>query len=478
MTELLDLSALELARLVAARAVSPVELIDAVYRAMDVAEPAWHCFVARTEATARAEARAAEREIAAGHYRGPLHGIPIAVKDNIAVADTVTAAGARFLAEYHPPEDATAVQRLRAAGAIVVGKTNLSELALSSTTINPHFGTTRNPWAPDRVAGGSSGGSAAAVVGRVVPLALGTDTLGSIRMPASLCGIVGLKPTHGRVSNRGIVAPTNLALDHVGPLARTVADAAAVLEVLAGHDPRDPTSIDRPVPAYREAAAAGLHDVRIGVPTNYYFDLVDPDVERAVRAACAELAWLGATLVEVAIPDLEELMHARIALQAEGLAYHRPHLRAHPEQYSPELRRRLYAMHFLLARDYARANRVRRLVAERFARVFAEVDVLATPTTGVVAFPIGARTVRVRDARAGQDVDALAELFLLRLTSPHNFTGQPAITLPAGISAEGLPIGLQLVGRPFDEARLLAIASAYEAATSWHTRRPPAPGTA
>jgi aspartyl-tRNA(Asn)/glutamyl-tRNA(Gln) amidotransferase subunit A len=240
-TDPLDLSALELARLVAAREVSPVELLRAVYARLDATEPVWRCFVARTERAALVEAQSAEHDILAGRYRGPLHGLPLAVKDNIAVADTVTAAGARFLADNLTPDDAHAVARLRAAGAIVVGKTNLSELALSSTTINPHFGTTHNPWDTTRVAGGSSGGSAAAVVGRQVPLAIGTDALGSIRMPASLCGIIGVKPTHGRVSNRGIVAATNITIDHIGPLTRTVADAALMLEAMAGYDPLDPT---------------------------------------------------------------------------------------------------------------------------------------------------------------------------------------------------------------------------------------------
>src|SRR5579883_3171512 len=269
--ELLALTALELAQRLERRALSPVELVRAVYARLDATEPRWHCFVLRTEETAFAEARQAEAEIAAGRYRGPLHGLPLAVKDNIAVANTVTAAGAQCLRDYWTPHDAEVVRRLRAAGAIVVGKTNLHELALGSTTNNPWFGATRNPWAPDRVPGGSSGGSAAAVAGRQVPLALGTDSAGSVRMPASLCGNVGLKPTHGRVSMRGLVASLTVTTDHIGPLTRTVADAALMLEAMAGYDPQDPFSVDRPVPAYRAALGRDLRGVRVGVPTNYYF---------------------------------------------------------------------------------------------------------------------------------------------------------------------------------------------------------------
>src|SRR5581483_10083499 len=246
-----------------------------------------------------------------GQYRGPLHGLPLAVKDNIAVANTVTAGGAKFLMDNVTAEDAEAVRRLRAAGAIVVGKTNLHELAMGSTTDNPWYGPTRNPYAPDRVPGGSSGGSAATVAGRQVPLALGTDSAGSVRMPASLCNLVGLKPTHGRVSMRGLVASLTVTTDHIGPLTRTVADAALMLEVMAGYDPADPFSLDRPVPAYRAALGRGLRGVRVGVPTNYFFDQCDPAVADGVRTAIAALADLGAAVVDVTIPDLEAMMHVR-----------------------------------------------------------------------------------------------------------------------------------------------------------------------
>lgn len=477
-TELTELTGLELAPRIAAREVSPVEVVRAVYDRLDATEPVWNCFVLRTADRALAEAQAAEREIAAGHYRGPLHGLPLAVKDNVAVADTVTAAGAKFLHDNVTPDDAVALQRLARAGAIVVGKTNLHELALGSSTINPWWGATRNPWNTDYIPGGSSGGTAAAVAGRQVPLGLGTDSAGSIRMPASVSGCVGLKATHGRVSMRGLVASLTVTTDHIGPMTRTVADAALMLEAMAGYDPRDPFSIDRPVPAYRAALGRDLTGLRVGVPTNYYFDLIDPEVEAGVRAAIRELAGLGAELVEVTIPDLEAMMQARIGLAGDGLAFVTPYLRSRPEQFSEELRLRLLTAHFVLARDYARANRVRRLLMERFAAVFRTVDLLAAPATIIPAYPIADHQVTVRDNRTGQDVPIGTANVLIRNTATHNLSGLPSISVPAGFTARGLPFGLMLTGRPFEEELLLAAAHAYEQATPWHTRRPGEPALA
>ncbi|HEY7065464.1 MAG TPA: amidase [Chloroflexota bacterium] len=476
--ELTELSGLELAARIAAREVSPVEVVRAVYERLDATEPAWNCFVLRIPERALAEAQAAEREIAAGNYRGPLHGLPLAVKDNIAVADTVTAAGAKFLHDNYTPDDAEAVRRLAAAGAIVVGKTNLHELAMGSSTDNPWYGPTRNPWDTAYIPGGSSGGTAAAVVGGQVPLGLGTDSAGSVRMPASVSGCVGLKATHGRVGMRGLVASLTVTTDHIGPMTRTVADAALMLQAMAGYDPHDPFSIDRPVPDYRAALGRDLKGVRVGVPTNFFFDLMDPEVETGVRAAIRELAGLGAELVEVEIPDLETLMQARAGLGGEALAFVTPYLRSRPEQFSEPLRLRLLAAHFLLAGDYARANRVRRIVMERFADVFHTVDLLAAPATIVPAYPIGAETLTVRDYRTGQDVEMGTTHILIRNTATGNMTGLPSISVPAGFTARGLPIGLMLTGRPFDEELVLAAAHAYEQATSWHTRRPAEPAVA
>jgi aspartyl-tRNA(Asn)/glutamyl-tRNA(Gln) amidotransferase subunit A len=307
-------------------------------------------------------------------------------------------------------------------------------------------------------------------------MALGTDAAGSIRMPASLCGIVGLKATFGRVSTRGVVASHNATVDHVGPLARSVADVALGLQVLAGYDPADSTSIDEPVPDYIIALDQrdSLRGLKVGVPATYFFDAVDAEVESGVRTAIELLGRLGATLVSVDIPDLQDMMAARLAIFADGLAFHIPHLRAHPELYSREIRHRLYVDTFVQAHDYARANRVRRLLQERFARVFLDdlgVDLLASPTTPIAALPPDQWSVSF-----GQSQPEPVGLALLRLTVPANLTGLPAISVPAGFTAAGLPFGLQLIARPYDESLLLAAAHVYEQAAGWYKRRPPGVG--
>jgi aspartyl-tRNA(Asn)/glutamyl-tRNA(Gln) amidotransferase subunit A len=305
-----------------------------------------------------------------------------------------------------------------------------------------------------------------------VPLALGTDSAGSVRMPAALCNVVGLKATHGRVSMRGLLASLTVTTDHIGPLTRTVADTALMLEVMAGYDPADPFSHDRPVPDYRAALGRGLRGVRVGVPTNYFFDLCDPAVADGVRTAIAALADLGARIVDVTIPDLEPMMHVRGGLAGEALAFVDAPLRAHPEQISPDIRARLYAAYLVSAGDYARANRVRRLLMDRFAAAFREVDLLAAPAAVVPAFPIGGATVPLRDYRKGRDGQQPVTTTLIRNTAPGNLTGLPSISVPAGFTAAGLPFGLLLTARPFAEELLLAAAHAYEQATNWHTRAP------
>jgi aspartyl-tRNA(Asn)/glutamyl-tRNA(Gln) amidotransferase subunit A len=472
-TDPLDLSAIELAGLIEKRDVSPVEVIRLLLDRMDETEPFLNAFISRRDEQALDEAMAAEAEIAAGRYRGPLHGMPIAIKDNIAVAGTISTAGAKFLANNLTTTDAEAVARLKAAGAIVVGKTNMFELAVGNRSINPHYGDARNPWGPNHDAGGSSGGSAVAVAARQVPLALGTDAAGSVRMPASVSGIVGLKQTQGRVSARGIIASQNVTVDHIGPMTRTVADAALMLETIAGHDPACATAADRPVPPYRELLREDLTGLRVGVPANYFFDLLDPEVESGVRASIRVLEELGAATQLVHLPDLEELRAARTALSAEGLALHDPWLRAHPELYGEELRRRLLANYFIPARDLARANRVRRIIKERFAAVFEKVDLIAAPTTPIVTFPLDATTTTVRVSKTGELVERPTSVLMMRLTAPGNISGLPAITVPGGFTQAGFPIGFQLFSRPFEEEVLLGAAHAYEQATRWHTRIPP-----
>jgi len=473
MTDLCDLTALELAEQLGSRAVSPVEVVRAVQAKLDATEPFLNAYILRLDDEALAAARAAEAEIMAGGYRGPLHGVPIAVKDNIAVAGTKTTAGSKVMADNLTPEDAEVVRRLRAAGAIIVGKTNMSEMAASARSQNVHYGNMRNPWGPNHDAGGSSGGSGVTVAARQVPLSLGTDAGGSVRIPAAVTGTVGLKQTHGRASTRGLLASGNATVDQIGPFGRSGADVALTLETMAGYDPLDPTSADRPVPSYRAALRTDLTGVKIGVPTTFFFDLLDPEVEAGVRVAIDVLIDLGATVVPVTIPDLDMLLQARMALTAEGLAFHDPYLRSSAELYGDELRRRLLANYFIPGRDLARANRARRLLKERFAAAFTEVDLLATPGCVTPSKPLTDTTLMLKDYRTGEQVDVPFMMAMVRMTALMNSTGLPAVVVPAGFTSEQLPISLQFIGRAFEDALVLGAAHAYEQATLWHQRKAP-----
>ncbi|MGE3271464.1 MAG: amidase, partial [Chloroflexota bacterium] len=472
-SDLCELTALELSEKIGSREVSPVEVIQAVQARLDETEPFLNAYISRMDEEALATAKAAESEIMAGNYRGPLHGVPVAIKDNIAVAGTMTTAGAKVLANNLTPDDAEVVRRLKAAGAVIVGKTNMSEMAASGRSTNVHYGNMRNPWGPNHDASGSSGGSAITVAARQVPLALGTDAAGSVRMPAAACGIVGLKQTHGRVSTRGLIASQNVTGDHIGPFGRTVSDVALILETMAGYDPADPTTADRPVPNYLGALRTRLVDVTVGVSTNFFFDLLDPEVESATRTAISVLDQLGAKIVPVTIPGLEEFLASRIALSAEGLALHDPYLKAHADLYGDELRRRLLANYFISSRDLARANRIRRLLKERFAAVFQEVDLLATPGFAIPAAKLTDEQVTVTDFRTGQQVTGAFMMPVIRMTALFNMTGLPAVNVPSGFTSAGLPTSLQLIARPFEEELLLGSAHAYEQVNQWYTRKAP-----
>ena len=453
--------------LIERRQVSPVELMRAALGQIERLEPTLNCFITRGDEQALAAAREAEAALAAGGEVGPLHGIPIAVKDNIETAGIRSTAGSKILADYVPREDAPAWARLRAAGAIMVGKTNLHEFGFGTTTINPHYGPTRNPWSPEHVPGGSSGGSAAAVAAGMALGALGTDAGGSVRIPGALCGIVGLKQTHGRVPTRGAMRGGNPTRDHIGPLARTVEDAALLLAVMSGHDPRDPTSRDVAAPPERLDGGTDLRGLRVGVPRDYYFALVDGPVEAAVRAAIGQLEKLGATVREVRLPDHDVLMDGVDAIRAEALVDHEHWLRTRPGDYGEETLLRLLPLQFILANDHAKALRARRLLLERYTAVWREVTRRAGGADGG-----GAGAELCCDCRCrGQDASwstsgdrsgsriALSAGMLARRQQPladcsdaavqlHGLL--PAISVPCGF-VDGLPVGLMLVGRPFDE---------------------------
>ncbi|GAA2687229.1 MULTISPECIES: amidase [Actinosynnema] len=434
-----ELTLAEAAREIGARALSPVELVDSVLRRIErVAD--LNAYAEVVADRARAAARAAERDIAAGRSRGPLHGVPFALKDLIDVAGTATAAGSRVRAGHLATADSAVAERLAGAGAVLVGKTHTHEFAYGLVTPQ-----TANARRRDRVAGGSSGGSAVAVAAGAATFALGTDTGGSIRVPAALNGVVGLKPTYDLVPRRGVTS-LSWTLDHVGPITRTAQDAALVLAALTGHPP---------VTGSGPADLAGL---RVGVPGNYYFDRVTPDVEVAVRSAIADLESRGARLVEVAIPmaDLVHAVHWGLMVP-EATAYHERTLRETPDRYGEDVRVLLEAGELVGAGDYLRARRATTLVRRAWAGLWAEVDVLAAPTTPATAVPVGRGEVVWPDG----GVETVADAYV-RLCAPANITGGPAVTVPVGADADGLPIGLQLLAAPGADHRLLRVAATCE----------------
>ncbi|WP_109005373.1 amidase [Streptomyces rishiriensis] len=447
-----ELSLTAAADAIRARQLSPVELADSVLERIAQAEPRLRAYVTVTAERTRTAARAAEHDIAAGRYLGPLHGIPMGVKDLIDVAGTATTASSRVRGDHSAQTDSTVAARLAEAGAVLLGKTHTHEFAYGLTTPQTH-----NAWDTGRVAGGSSGGSAVAVAAGMATFALGTDTGGSIRVPAALNGVVGLKPTYGLVPRHGVTS-LSWSLDHVGPIARTVEDAALVLAALAGHDPRDPASLTTPATDYRPDAGTDLTGLRVGVPRTYYFDQVAPEVEAAVRRAIDQLQALGARLVEVEIPMTRYIQATQWGLMVpEATAYHEATLRAVPELYQGDVRVLLEAGELMPAGDYLRAQRSRTLMRQEWARMLTEVDVIAAPTVPATAVTAGQETITWADGT----VEGVSDAYV-RLSSPANITGVPSLSMPVGHDTAGLPIGMQLLGRPLQESVLLRVGHAYE----------------
>ena len=455
------LSIAEAAELIAARKLSPVELTEALLRRIEALEGRVNAFITVDGDAAMAAARTAADEITKGVARGPLHGVPVALKDIFGVAGVRMTAGSKILAESAASEDAEATARLKAAGAVILGKLNLHEFAFGATGVNPHYGPARNPWDLERITGGSSSGSGASVASGECPAALGTDTGGSIRIPASLCGIVGLKPTYGRVSKRGVL-PLSWSLDHVGPMTRTVEDAGIILQAIAGRDDADASTRDEPLPDYNQTVRVGVQGLRIGVPKQFFFENVDAEVESAVRSALSLLEAMGAVIIEVDAPLISEIPGGVTAIMLpEALAYHQKWMTERPDDYGDDVRYRLELGATFLAVHYVQAQRRREMaVAAWRAEVFSKVEMIATPTTPITARPI-------------EEGDLQVTFNLIRFTNPLNFLGVPAISVPCGFTGEGLPVGLQLAGRWWDEATVLRAAHTYEQATDWHQRRPP-----
>jgi aspartyl-tRNA(Asn)/glutamyl-tRNA(Gln) amidotransferase subunit A len=458
----------QIAVLLERKKISPSEVAGAFLERIGELNCQLNAYIYVNPDEVRKEARQADQEIVRGRYRGPLHGIPIAVKDNILTARIPTTAGSKILKVFVPTKNAFVVERLRRAGAIILGKTNLSEFAYGATTNNAHFGPTLNPWDTQRSPGGSSGGSAAAVAASMAAASLGTDTGGSIRIPSALCGVVGFKPTFGRVSCQGIV-PLAASFDHVGPLARTVLDIAIVLHNIAGYDSRDGGSARRSVPNYPALLKKRLARFRLGVPKQFYFDALDEEVRTALDTAIQCLRKLGASLQEVSLPHVAESSEPSAqAAFAEATSYHQlaGYFPARANEYGQDVRERLEIGAKVLATDYLKAFAIIKLVRKDFEDAFASVDAILAPTV-----PIPAPSTRAKTVEINSHVEPV-RLALIRLNRVQNITGLPAISVPCGFTRTGLPIGMQIIGRAFDEPTVLRLAHAYEEATQWHLLRP------
>lgn len=436
-------------------------LTQACYRQIERLNPTLNAFITVTDdAVPSKEGGGARNPVATGPAM-TLKNIPIAVKDLYDTAGIRTTAGSLFFKDYIPNQDAVAVSRLKAAGADIVGKTSTHEIALGVTNINPHYGSPRNPWDTSRITGGSSGGSAAAVASGMCMAAMGSDTGGSIRIPASLCGVVGLKPTYGRISLRGVL-PLSWNLDHAGPLTRSVKDAALLLQVLAGYDEQDPSSVDVPVNDYLKDIEAGVKGWRIGLAAGEFVEVSDVEVLEAVRAAAGIFENLGAMVEEV---DSNWLYEAAVAngrmVQADGAAYHRKRLESNPELFGADVRQRLEAGRDLPSGAYVLARRKQAEVRRRCELFFRQYDALLLPSTPIPALPIDDIENSASQAPA-----------LTRFTAPFNLSGSPALSIPCGYSRSGLPIGLQIVCGSWQEAKALRAGYAFEQGTEWHKRKP------
>jgi aspartyl-tRNA(Asn)/glutamyl-tRNA(Gln) amidotransferase subunit A len=458
--DLAELTLKKAAELLRSKAASPVDLTQACLKRIERYNSPLNAFITVTQDQAVAAAREAEAEQRRGKWRGPLHGIPIALKDNIDTAGVRTTAASELFKDRMPSEDADVARRLKDGGAILLGKTNLHEFAYGGSSAVTYFKPVHNPWALERVPGGSSGGSAAATAAGLCFGSLGTDTAGSVRIPACYCGIVGFKPTYGRVSNRGVI-PLSWTLDHVGPICRTVEDAALMLGVIAGYDDADPATMDLPVPDYTRALKIPTSKLRLAIPRTPYFDGLDPEIAKAVDSAIEVLRKLSATVGEVTLPPVGFLPGDPYSNMraVEAYAYHSEWITKSPDKYQPATLERLTQLSAgVTAVDYAEARRRLDLLRRDIKKAFTTVDLLITPTMPRSPVPISE--------------SAGLEAVPVRNTSPFDIFGLPAISVPCGFTSSGLPIGLQISGAPFAESTVLALAHAYEQVTEWHDRHP------
>ncbi len=454
------LSIREAGDLVRRKAISPVDLTRACLQRIEQLNPALNAFITVTADEAMAQARDADAEVRRGRWRGPLHGIPLGLKDNIDTAGVRTTLASAVFKDRVPSADAEVVRRLKAAGAVLLGKQNLHEVAFGTTAAVSYFGPVHNPWQHDRITGGSSGGSGAAVAAGLCFGAVGTDAGGSIRVPSAYCGIVGLKPTYGLVGMRGGGDAGWWSMNHIGPMCRTVTDTTLLLSAIAGYDPRDSTSVEAPIPSYTAALRARVSALRLGVPRAVFYDKLDPEIEAAINTALALLRKLTADLREVSLPPIADTIAPNVVL-AENHAFHAPYFVKAPHLYTAAIGRNLLQGSELTTEAYIQSRRELDEARRAIGAVFSNVDLLVTPTTAVPP-PTIEEAVRLG-----------IELELIRNTAPFNTYGIPTISIPCGFTRTGLPIGIQISGPRFGETRVLALAHAYEQATDWHTRRPP-----
>ena len=476
--DLENLTIAQLAPQIESHNISPLEVTQLFLERIERYNPTLNAYVTVTAENALADARKAEVEIARGQYRGPLHGIPFSIKDNLATKGVRTTAGSKILDDWRPDFDATVVAKLRQAGAIILGKTNLHEWALGGTTINPFYGTTRNPWDLSRIAGGSSGGSAAAVAASLCLGSIGTDSAQSVRNPASMCGIVGLKPTYGRISQYGTVPGTGAySTNHTGILTKTVQDAAIVLESVAGHDPNDPLSADEPVPSYRECIDKSVKNLCVGILRGYFEEVMAVEVRETFYEAIAVLKNLGIESEEVTIPHMDLMPAVKVCTsRVENASAHDHNLRTRPRDYSPQTLHAYLSALLIPASTYLIAQRARRVICDEFHGLLKKVQLFAIPTVGFTVptieecnagwLNINGKKIKRQDERGG--ADSLCAI-------PFNVTGFPSMSVCCGFSKSGTPIGMQIASGPFQEELIFSVANAYEQATGWHKRRPTIP---
>lgn len=462
---MLHLSLGSLANRIRAKQISPVEVTRQILQRIDSVNDQLNAYITVVHEEALSEASRAEKEIIAGNLKGPLHGVPVGLKDIIYTDGVRTTMGSQIFQNYVPDHDATVVEKLREAGAVVVGKLNTHQFAYGPTGDRSYFGPVRNPYDTTKVSGGSSSGSGAAVASSLCYAALGTDTGGSVRIPASCCGVVGMKPTFGRISKYGIF-PLSWTLDHVGPMTRTVEDNAIVLGALAGHDTRDPCSVRKETEDFTRYLDQGIRGSVVGVPSSFYFENVEEEVQTIVNEAIEVLHELGAEMREVDIPHGEKILAAqRVVLASEAFAVHEQRLRDQPEQFEEEVKDRLLTGKATSAYEYIQARQVKQLAVQAYGQALEEADILVSPTIRVLPTDIDQREVDVRGNKEH------VRSALTRLTGPTNLNGFPALSIRCGFSASGLPVGLQMMGRPFDEANLYRFGHAFERAKTYPTSK-------